>query len=210
MTFGEKLHRLRREKGMSQEALAAELGVSRQAVSRWELGEVVPDTANVLGVSRIFGVSTDYLLLDACDEEGDTPAAKTAERSLRERQMAVGAGMMCRVLLLSVIALYHQYRLAPEPPVPMWWLLVMLLAVAVWKWRLDWRYLVRENGSLRALLIPDLAAVACAFFLPFFLEWVPGQWGIFLGQLAAVGFLVKSVKTLRLRYDLPWNGARKQ
>ena len=61
MTFGEKLHRLRREKGMSQEALAAELGVSRQAVSRWELGEVVPDTANVLGVSRIFGVSTDYL-----------------------------------------------------------------------------------------------------------------------------------------------------
>ena len=38
MTFGEKLHRLRREKGMSQEALAAELGVSRQAVSRWELG----------------------------------------------------------------------------------------------------------------------------------------------------------------------------
>lgn len=94
MTFGEKLHRLRREKGMSQEALAGKLGVSRQAVSRWELGEVVPDTANVLGVSRIFGVSTDYLLLDECDGEGDTPAAKTAERSLRERQMAVGAGMM--------------------------------------------------------------------------------------------------------------------
>ena len=42
MTFGEKLHRLRREKGMSQEALAGKLGVSRQAVSRWELGEVVP------------------------------------------------------------------------------------------------------------------------------------------------------------------------
>ena len=62
MTFGEKLHRLRRERGLSQEALAAELGVSRQAVSRWELGEVVPDTANVLAVSRIFGVSTDYLL----------------------------------------------------------------------------------------------------------------------------------------------------
>lgn len=62
---------------MSQEALAGKLGVSRQAVSRWELGEVVPDTANVLGVSRIFGVSTDYLLLDECDGEGDTPAAKT-------------------------------------------------------------------------------------------------------------------------------------
>lgn len=210
MTFGEKLQKLRQKAGMSQDALAERLDVSRQAVSRWELGEVVPDTANVLGVSRIFGVSTDYLLLDECDGEGDTPAAKTAERSLRERQMAVGAGMMCRVLLLAVISLYHQYRLAPEPPVPMWWLLVVLLAVAVWKWRLDWRYLVRESGNLRALLIPDLAAAACAFFLPLCLERVPGQWEILLGQLAAVGFLVKSVKTLRLHYGLPWNGAGKR
>lgn len=195
---------------MSQEALAGKLGVSRQAVSRWELGEVVPDTANVLGVSRIFGVSTDYLLLDECDGEGDTPAAKTAERSLRERQMAVGAGMMCRVLLLSVIALYHQ--VPPGAGAPGAHVVAVGHAAGGGgrKWRLDWRYLVRENGSLWALLIPDLAAVACAFFLPFFLEWVPGQWGIFLGQLAAVGFLVKSVKTLRLRYGLPWNGARKQ
>ena len=48
MTFGEKLYRLRKERGMSQEALAQELGVSRQAISRWELEEVAPDTGNVL------------------------------------------------------------------------------------------------------------------------------------------------------------------
>lgn len=148
---------------------------------------MVPDTANVLGVSRIFGVSTDYLLLDACDEEGDTPAAKTAERSLRERQMAVGAGMMCRVLLLSVIALYHQYRLAPEPPVPMWWLLVMLLAVAVWKWRLDWRYLVRENGSLWALLIPGLGGCSLCLFPAVFPGVGPGTMGNFPGAVGRRG-----------------------
>lgn len=50
MTFGEKLYRLRTEQGISQEALARKLGVSRQAISRWELGEVIPDTANVLAV----------------------------------------------------------------------------------------------------------------------------------------------------------------
>lgn len=62
MTFGEKLYHLRTQQGISQEALARKLDVSRQAISRWELGEVVPDTANVLAVSRLFGVSTDYLL----------------------------------------------------------------------------------------------------------------------------------------------------
>ncbi len=207
MRFGEKLYRLRKERGMSQETLAAELAVSRQAISRWELGEVVPDTANVLAVSRLFGVSTDYLLLDECDAEEETPAARTAERSLKERQMAVGQGFFCRVLWLALISLYHQYRLdmaAGGQPVPLWWLLVLELAVTVWLWRLNWRYGVKEGGSFRALVVPDLLALACAFGLPFVLEWVPGRWGIFLGQMAAVGALVKSIKTLRLHYGLPW------
>lgn len=208
MTFGEKLHRLRRERGLSQEALAAELGVSRQAVSRWELGEVVPDTANVLAVSRIFSVSTDYLLLDECDREGQTPAAKSAERSLRERQAAVGQGFCARVLWLALISLFHQYRLdaagGGEPPVPMWWLLAAELAAAVWLGRLNWRYGAKEGGRFRALVVPDLLAFACAFGLPYGLEWVPGRWGILLGQLAAILLLVQSIKTLRLHYGLPW------
>lgn len=208
MTFGEKLHRLRRERGLSQEALAAELRVSRQAVSRWELGEVVPDTANVLAVSRIFGVSTDYLLLDECDREGQTPAAKSAERSLRERQTAVGQGFCARVLWLALISLFHQYRLdavgGGEPPVPMWWLVVAELAAAVWLGWLNWRYGAKEGGRFRDLVVPDLLAFACAFGLPYGLEWVPGRWGILLGQLAAILLLVQSIKTLRLHYGLPW------
>lgn len=208
MTFGEKLHRLRRERGLSQEALAAELGVSRQAVSRWELGEVVRDTANVLAVSRIFGVSTDYLLLDECDREGQTPAAKSAERSLRERQAAVGQGFCARVLWLALISLFHQYRLdaagGGEPPVPMWWLLAAELAAAVWLGRLNWRYGAKEGGRFRDLVVPDLLAFTCAFGLPYGLEWVPGRWGILLGQLAAILLLVQSIKTLRLHYGLPW------
>jgi len=62
MHFGEKLLALRRQKGMSQEALAVELGVSRQAVSKWELGDAMPDVENILKLSELFGVSTDYLL----------------------------------------------------------------------------------------------------------------------------------------------------
>lgn len=62
MTIGEKIQRCRKEGKMSQEDLAAKLGVSRQAVSRWELNESIPDTENVIQLGRIFGVSLDYLL----------------------------------------------------------------------------------------------------------------------------------------------------
>ena len=76
MTFSEKLQRLRKENGWSQEELAERIHVSRQALSKWELGTAVPDTANVLQLSRLFGVSTDYLLNDDYDSDRDVPAAK--------------------------------------------------------------------------------------------------------------------------------------
>ena len=64
MTLGEKLQELRRTGAMSQDVLAERLGVSRQAVSKWERDEAVPETDKIVKIARIFGVSTDYLLLD--------------------------------------------------------------------------------------------------------------------------------------------------
>lgn len=64
MTFGEKLQALRKARGWSQEELATQINVSRQALSKWESGASVPDTENVVALSRLFGVSTDYLWRD--------------------------------------------------------------------------------------------------------------------------------------------------
>lgn len=75
MTFGKKLQWQRKKKGMSQEALAAELDVSRQAISKWEQDGALPDAVNVIRLARLFGVSTDYLLLDEIEEEGALPPA---------------------------------------------------------------------------------------------------------------------------------------
>lgn len=75
MTFPEKLQALRRQQGWSQEELAARISISRQAVSKWESGTAVPDTANILALADLFGVSTDYLLIDGCDSSTDIPAA---------------------------------------------------------------------------------------------------------------------------------------
>ena len=71
MTLGEKIYNQRKFRGMSQEELASQITVSRQAVSKWELGESVPDTENVVQLSKLFGVSTDYLLNDNIETDMD-------------------------------------------------------------------------------------------------------------------------------------------
>lgn len=62
MTFGEKLKLLRKQKRLSQEQLASQLTVSRQAISKWELDNSFPNTKNIIQLSKLFDVSTDYLL----------------------------------------------------------------------------------------------------------------------------------------------------
>ena len=76
MTLGNKLQRLRKDKSMSQEKLAEELGVTRQAVSKWELDAALPDTANIIALSRLFDVSADYLLKDEIEEPKTTVIEK--------------------------------------------------------------------------------------------------------------------------------------
>lgn len=85
MTFAEKLLKLRKKAGLSQEELAAKLNVSRQAVSRWELGAALPDASNLLQISTLFGVTADYLLHDEWEEEQAPPMARTARRPHSER-----------------------------------------------------------------------------------------------------------------------------
>ena len=64
----EKLIKLRKEHNLSQEQLADELGVSRQAVSKWERGEASPDTDNLIALASIYDTSLDSLLFDKPDE----------------------------------------------------------------------------------------------------------------------------------------------
>ena len=73
---------------MSQEELAEKLGVSRQAISKWEGMLSMPDLQNVLKISDLFNVSTDYLLKDSIVEESAC-AAGVAERDREARARAV-------------------------------------------------------------------------------------------------------------------------
>ena len=73
MTTGQKIQTLRKQRGLTQEQLAQRLGVSRQAVSRWELDESLPETANLLPLGEVLGVSLDTLLDPAHGLEGPAP-----------------------------------------------------------------------------------------------------------------------------------------
>ena len=73
MTFGEKIQKLRKEAGLSQEELSYQLGVSRQAISKWERDNGYPETEKIVRMSKIFHVTLDYLL----NEEGTQTAANS-------------------------------------------------------------------------------------------------------------------------------------
>ena len=69
MILAEKIIKLRKQKGWSQEDLALHMGVSRQSVSKWESMSSLPDLDKIIKLSNLFGVSTDYLLKDDVEEE---------------------------------------------------------------------------------------------------------------------------------------------
>lgn len=62
MTFAEKLKSIRKKAGLSQEQLAEKLGVSRQAVTKWETETGIPDIENMMAISALFDISIDELL----------------------------------------------------------------------------------------------------------------------------------------------------
>lgn len=81
--LGRRIQELRREKGISQEGLAEKMGVSRQAVSKWESGQSAPDLEKLVALSEFFGTTTDYLLkgiepVQAGDSEWNRSAENVA------------------------------------------------------------------------------------------------------------------------------------
>lgn len=76
MKLNEKIAYYRRDKKLSQEELAAQVGVSRQAVSKWELGEASPDVGKLLALAKAFGVTTDHLLDEEAEPERGAPPSR--------------------------------------------------------------------------------------------------------------------------------------
>ena len=105
MTFSDKLIALRKKEGWSQEELAEKLNVTRQSVSKWEGAQSVPDIDKILQLSRLFGVTTDYLLKDDATE----PEYTENDTSSLPRRKALTAAYW-----LMVVAIFLWYTFGPN------------------------------------------------------------------------------------------------
>lgn len=107
MTMGEKLLKLRKARGWSQEEMAERVGVTRQAISRWESDAAKPDADNIITVCDLFGVSSDYLLRDGMGS-GDSgslpvPEAQSPADRYRSFSTVIGGSVLAG---LSVLMLF--------------------------------------------------------------------------------------------------------
>lgn len=99
MKLNEKIYYHRKRAKLSQEELAAQVGVSRQAVSKWELGEAVPELDKLLALARAFGVTADELLSES-EPEAQNPSAKGTETAAppADRRLDCAVGFLGRLI----------------------------------------------------------------------------------------------------------------
>lgn len=105
MTLAEKLLSLRMEKGLSQEDLAEQIGVSRQSVSKWETGQSVPDLDKIIKLADLFGVTVDELVREGERPRPPEPKVMYVERERRpERTTAQTIGIVFEIVGVGMIA----------------------------------------------------------------------------------------------------------
>ena len=119
--IADRLVKLRKEHNLSQEALASKLGLSRQAVSKWERAEASPDTDNLVALAELYGVPLDEILNGPKAQEEDTPNNEPTKAELKEKKLAdmserqrVGRKMVKFPFPILIAAAYLLFAAEPK------------------------------------------------------------------------------------------------
>ena len=110
-SFGNYISVLRERRGLSQFQLGALVGVSDKAVSKWENGQTAPDLDNIIAMSNLYEVTTDYILI------GKERVPKEKEQKRRKRKsgiLCLAAGVILTLLLPLFAKLYQGWMFATE------------------------------------------------------------------------------------------------
>lgn len=117
MSIGQRISELRKNSSLSQEYVAEKLGVSRQAVSKWETDASAPDTYNLIALAELFGVSVEYLATGKCATES-RPMQETVAKPYSTQKILgfilLGAGLLSLILgilLTEILIILSFYML---------------------------------------------------------------------------------------------------
>ena len=113
MSLAEKLVTLRKQKGLTQMDLAERLNVSRQAISRWEVGAAVPSTDNLIVLSDVYGTTVDYLINDEADKVIESTPCQESE--IGEKRTALVKKWKFFILMVIVFVILVVMSVAKGP-----------------------------------------------------------------------------------------------
>ena len=192
MNIADRIQNLRKSRGISQEELADKIGVSRQAVSKWESEQSTPDIEKVILLSNYFETTTDYLL------KGIEPVDES-EKQWSALLFAVAGTILNAIGLVSSIFIWLERQMVYAVGIG---LVILLVGTGVF---LAGQFMVTKDKARarRLFLLPNVwilpfIPLSCCFNI---LDgWAGGPW--FWGRLAPVPLLWNSVRT----YMVYWAG----
>ena len=129
MTLGEKIKKLRKQRGLSQEALAEKVNVTRQTISKWELNQSSPDLDFIAQLSDIFNVSSDYLIKDDLLEPEQLPFRKKNCRLSEKSKRVILIIVSAFALISGCVCLICDYFTSEKLS---WSWIVIVSIVATW------------------------------------------------------------------------------
>ncbi|MBO7179397.1 MAG: helix-turn-helix transcriptional regulator [Clostridia bacterium] len=172
--LADRLVELRKENKLSQEALSEKLGLSRQAISKWERAEASPDTDNLIALADLYGITLDQLLGN--DEVKTEPQPQQAKKSLSAKQIKGKSNLKkAPLLFLGAIAVYVGGGIILGA---FWWLLMWILFPIVLGYTFSALSMCFEDRKLLSILFSTIAAIFLAVSLYIALGVAFHLWGI--------------------------------
>ena len=177
-----RLVQLRKENGLSQEALAAKLGISRQAISKWERAEASPDTDNLMALAELYGMSLDALLntandqyvLDSGEQEADKDEKKVKKEKTELQKKAIK--MFKFPFPLFVVLIFLAFGFAANLWHPAW---LVFLLIPIYYHLAGALCVTNKKARLLAMPVPEVALLVYMCFGILANLWSP-TWIVFL------------------------------
>lgn len=172
--LADRLVTLRKENKLSQEALAEKLGLSRQAISKWERAEASPDTDNLIALAALYGISLDELLgneVTTKDEKKNKEKKPLTEAQIKGKKHLSRAPL----LLLLAIAVYVVGGILLGTK---WWAVMWILFLLVLGFALASLAKFVETKKAWSIILMALAVTLCATSIYVFLGMLFTLWNI--------------------------------